>query len=421
MASGEARNSLPQPASKKTTILCKKPPKICPNPRACLYYSYYAMRRSSGGFGRTGRNPSHYPPVAQSLKFNGNTAFQTELHRRVDEYFRTSGRPQRGGWRIHLKSAIILSSFFLSYLALVFRAHNLWQGLPLALLLAFSTTAIGFCIQHDGGHRAYSERRWVNRLAASTMDLVGVSSYVWHRKHALLHHNYVNITGWDSDIDIGPAGRLTPHQQRLWFHRWQHIYLWVLYGFLVLKMQLLGDFIHIISGRIHGHRMPRPRGWSLVAFAGGKMLFCAMAFVLPFIYHPLWVALFFYAVVVLAMGAPLGAVFQLPHCVKQADFPLPDKDTGRMENPWAVHQAQVTLDFDRHSPVKTWFLGGLNFHVEHHLFPSICHVNYPGMSKIVEEACREFGVKYAEHRSFWTGLAEHYRWLRELGRPYPQP
>jgi linoleoyl-CoA desaturase len=91
-----------------------------------------------------------------------------------------------------------------------------------------------------------------------------------------------------------------------------------------------------------------------------------------------------------------------------------------MKNPWAVHQAQVTLDYDRHSRVRTWFFGGLNYHLEHHLFPSICHINYPGMSRVVEETCREFGVKYGQHRSFWTGLAEHYRWLREMGKPSPQ-
>lgn len=113
----------------------------------------------------------------------------------MDEHFRTMGRPRRGGWRIYLKSAIILSCFFLSYIALVFWAQNIWQSLFLALLLAWSTTTIGFNIQHDGGHRAFSEHRWVNRSAAMTMDLIGVSSYVWHSKHALIHHNYVNITG----------------------------------------------------------------------------------------------------------------------------------------------------------------------------------------------------------------------------------
>ena len=276
-------------------------------------------------------------------------------------------------------------------------------------------TAIGFNIQHDGGHRAFSQHLWVNRLAAMTMDMVGASSYVWHQKHAILHHNYVNITGYDPDIDLGGLGRLSPHQKWSWFYRWQHWYVWFLYGVMVIKWHLFDDFRNVISGRIYRHRMPRPKGWDLLIFIFGKIVFFILAFGLPILYHSLWAVLFFYAVVTLVMGVPLSAVFQLPHCTALADFPLPIQETNQMKNPWAVHQAQVTVGFDRQSPIKTWLLGGLNFHLEHHLFPGICHVNYPAMAKIVEETCRKLGVKYAEaeHRSFWTGLVEHYRWLKK--------
>ncbi|WP_084219095.1 fatty acid desaturase family protein [Syntrophorhabdus aromaticivorans] len=351
-----------------------------------------------------------------TLTFNNNTEFQAALRRRIDDYFRQTGRPRRGNWQIYLKAFILLSCFFFSYLALVFVATDIWEGMLFAVLLALSMTGIGFNLMHDGGHRAFSEHRWINRLAAMTLDLIGASSYVWHWKHAMFHHNYVNITGHDPDIDLGIFARFAPHQKRLPFHRWQHLYIWVLYALLVFKFHFYSDFHHVITGRIHTNRMPRPKGRDLAIFVGGKVLFVVLAFALPLRYHPLSAVLFYYAVVVLIMGLPISVVFQLPHCTGRADHPLPDA-TLAMKNPWAVHQAEVTLDFDRHSPIRTWFFGGLNFHLEHHLFPSICHINYPGMSKIVEETCREFGVKYAEHRSFWTGLREHYRWLREMGRP----
>jgi len=378
------------------------------------------MPEKQEGFERTGRNPSRYPPAVQGLKFNSNAEFHTELRRRVNEYFRTAGRPQRGGWQIYLKSGVILTFFFLSYLALVFWAQNLWQGLIAAVVLSLSMTEIGFNIMHDGGHRAFSERRWVNRLAAMTLDLIGASSSVWHWKHAMYHHNYVNIVGYDPDIDLDKFTRFAPHQKRRWFHRWQHLYVWILYAFLVAKFHLYSDFHYAVSGMIHTHPTPRPRGWNLVVFIGGKALFFTLALVLPLSRHSLPVVLFYYAVTVLIMGIPLSVVFQLPHCTGLSDFPLPDETSHTMKNPWAVHQAQVTLDYDRHSRVRTWFFGGLNYHLEHHLFPSICHINYPGMSRVVEETCREFGVKYGQHRSFWTGLAEHYRWLREMGKPSPQ-
>ncbi len=355
--------------------------------------------------------------LAETLRFNTDRTFHEKLHHAVDEYFRSTGRQKRGGWQIYIKSCVILACFFLSYLLLVFLAQNVWQGLVLAIILSSSITAIGFNIQHDGGHQSFSDHRLVNRLAAMTMDLVGASSYMWHWKHAMFHHNYVNITGYDPDIDLGGLGRLSPHQEWLWFYRWQHLYMWVLYGLLVVKWQLFDDLKNLMTGRIYRHRMPRPKGTDLLIFIAGKLSFVTLAFMIPLFYHPPGAVVFFYLVTVLTMGVPLSIVFQLPHCMERADFPLPVGDTGLMENPWAVHQARVTLDFDRYSPVRTWLLGGLNFHIEHHLFLGVCHTNYPGISKLVEEACRQAGVEYAEHSSIWAGLAEHYRWLKKMGMP----
>jgi linoleoyl-CoA desaturase len=378
------------------------------------------MGEKREGAAKTG-NPVRHGQSIPRLKFNNNLEFHAALRERVDAYFQRTGRQRRDNRQIYVKAAVLLSCFFLSYVVLVFLAANLWQGIILAALLALSMIGIGFNIMHDGGHRGFSERPWVNRLAAVTLDLIGASSYVWHWKHAMFHHNFVNITGHDPDVNLGMFARFTPHQRRLWFHRWQHLYIWVLYAFLAMKFHLYSDFHHLLFGRIHTHPIPRPKGRSLAVFLGGKALFFTLAFALPLIFHPVSVVVFYYLVVVLMMGVPLSVVFQLPHCTGLSEFPLPDEVSHELKNPWAVHQAEVTLDYDRHSRIKTWFFGGLNFHLEHHLFPSICHINYPGMSKVVEETCREFGVKYAEHRTFWTGLAEHYRWLRKMGRPAQLP
>lgn len=352
----------------------------------------------------------------RKLEFDKDTAFQSELRRRVNEYFQTTGRSKRGGWQMHVKTAIILCLFVASYVLLVFVARNLWQGLALAFVLALSTAAIGFNIQHDGGHRAYSSRRWVNRLAAWTLDLIGSSSGRWRWKHSVIHHIYVNITGYDSDIVMGLLGRFSPHQARRWWHRWQHLYLWAFYGLLAVKMQLFDDFRYVITGRLGDLRVPRPKGWELVIFIVGKSIFLAWAFVIPMLLHPVWVVLFYYAVAAVVLGNVMVLVFVIPHLVEKAAFPLPRQDTGRMEKPWAVHQALVTVDFSQGNRVLTWLVGGLNYHKEHHLLPLICHVNYPQISNIVEETCRQFDVPYNTHRTFWAGIAAHYRWLRRMGR-----
>ena len=166
-----------------------------------------------------------------------------------------------------------------------------------------------------------------------------------------------------------------------------------------------------------GHRVPRPKGWDLVTFVGGKLAFFTLAFGLPLLLHPVWVVLLMYGVAALVLGAVLAVVFQLAHCVEQAAFPLPAADTGQMASAWAAHQAETTVDFARNCPLVSWFLGGLNFQIEHHLFPRICHVNYPALAELVEGTCQEFGVPYREHASLGAGVASHFRWLRRLGLP----
>jgi linoleoyl-CoA desaturase len=349
------------------------------------------------------------------LTFNRDTGFYSELRRRVAEYFEQSGRRQRDCPEMYLKTAIILLTFIGSYIALVFVAATWWQGLGLAILLGLAMAGIGFNIEHDGGHQAYSNHQWINRLMAMTMDLLGGSSYVWHWKHDVNHHTYVNITGHDVDIELGFIGRLSPHQKHLRFHRWQHYYLWPLYGLNVIKWQLYDDFRDVILGRIGKARMPRPRRWGWVQFIGAKVTFFAMAFVIPMMLHRGWTVILFYIATVFTAGIVVSVVFQLAHCVEEAEFALPQEESSVIENTWAIHQIETTVNFARHSKVQTWLLGGLNFQVEHHLFPRICHVNYPQISKLVEETCREYGVVYRQHSTFRLGLLSHYRWLRRMG------
>ncbi|HXJ83335.1 MAG TPA: acyl-CoA desaturase [Candidatus Methylomirabilis sp.] len=353
----------------------------------------------------------------RSLKFDSDNAFQLEVRRRVDEYFRTTGRRQRDCWQMYLKTAILLVGFAVSYLLLVFVAQAWWQGLPLAILLGLFAAGIGFNIQHDGSHQAYSNSPWVNSIMARTLELIGGSSYLWRWKHVGFHHTYVNITGHDTDIDLRILARLTPHQKRLAFHRWQHLYLWPFYGFLAIKWQLLDDFLKLIRRRISNQPFPRPRGWDLVILVAGKAIFFALAFGIPLLFHSVGAVLLYYGVAGLVTGMVLSVVFQVAHCVEEAEFPVPRPSTGQIDHAWAVHQTETTVDFARHSRLVTWFVGGLNFQTEHHLFPRISHVNYRTISTLVEETCRDFGIRYREFASFQAGIASHFRWLRRMGMP----
>jgi linoleoyl-CoA desaturase len=361
--------------------------------------------------------PSRTGTGTRALTFGGDPAFQRVLRERVAAYFAETGQRPRDCWQMYTKTAILLVAFAGLYSLLVFGARTWVEGVPLAILLGLCAAGIGLNVQHDGGHRAYSSAPWVNRLMAMTLELIGGSCYLWRWKHGVFHHTYVNITGHDTDIELGSLARLAPQQQRLAFHRWQHLYLWPLYGLLTIKWQCLGDFWKLLGGRIHEHRVPRPTGWELVTFIGGKAVFFALAFGIPLRFHSLAVVLGYYVLTGLVMGFLLSVVFQVAHCVEEAEFPAPRASTGRLDHAWAVHQAETSVDFSRESRLLSWLLGGLNFQIEHHLFPRISHVHYPAIAGLVEQTCREFGVRYRAHRSFRAGIRSHFRWLRRMGMP----
>lgn len=367
------------------------------------------------------------PPTAASpqknssaLKFSRSDQFVRVLRKRVDEYFEKTGKPRRDCPQMYFKTATILAWFLAAYVTLLFFVTSWWLVVPVAIIMGVAVAAIGFNIQHDGGHKAYSERTWVNKIMALTLDLMGGSSYLWDWKHNTLHHTYPNIDGHDDDINVGYLARLTPHQKHLFFHRFQGIYLWGLYGFLAIKWHFFDDFYQLARGRIGEHKFKRPRGKDLAVFIGGKVAFFSMAFGIPMLLHPWWAVVGVYAIAAFTSGVVLSVVFQLAHCVGEADFPQPTttpEGLQRMDNEWAIHQVETTVNFARSSRVLSWFLGGLNFQIEHHLLSKICHVHYPELSKIVEEVCKEFGIQYAAHKTMWSAISSHFWWLVEMGRP----
>jgi linoleoyl-CoA desaturase len=353
------------------------------------------------------------------VTYDSSSEFQQALRARVDIYFRRTGRSSKGHWRMYMKTAIILAASVTIYALLVFAATAWWQAVPLSIGLGVAIAAIGFNIQHDGGHEAYSRLAWVNRVMAFTLDLLGASSYVWARKHNVIHHTHTNVAGHDDDIDLGPLARFSPEQRWFRHHRLQHLYMWPLYAVLVAKWHFQDDWSQLIRGRIGSHRLPRPKGWDLVQFVAGKVVWLTLIFVIPCLLHPIWVVLGCYLIAAGTAGIILGVVFQLAHVVKETHFPAPDPGTGRIATPWAIHQVQSTADFARDNRLLSWFVGGLNFQIEHHLFPRVCHVHYPRIARIVEQTCRQHGIRYHAFPTVSSAVRSHYHWLREMGKPVP--
>lgn len=312
---------------------------------------------------------------------------------------------------MYLKTAVVLCWFAMSYWLLYFRAHGSLQLVLGSISLALAMAGIGFNIQHDGSHEAYSCRHIVNRTMSFSLDLIGGSSYVWRHKHNHIHHVYTNVIGLDEDLDLGFLGRLSSLVPARQIHKYQHLYLWALYGLVALNWHFYSDFERIGRQRIGIHRLARPRFTELAIFIVGKLAFLCLMFVVPTTQRPIQSVVAIYCLVAFCLGLTLAVVFQLAHCVEPAHF-AGVHDVDNREREWCVRQVEATVNFAPSSRLLTWYLGGLNYQIEHHLFPKVCHLHYPALAPIIERVCRDFGIRYSVHTSFTSALAAHYRHLK---------
>jgi linoleoyl-CoA desaturase len=355
----------------------------------------------------------------RALEFRPDQTFRTLLNTRVQESLAARRLRTRDCPALYVKFAVMLLWVAGSYILLVFGDFSAGQALLLAISLGLGVTGLTFNVAHDAGHGAVSRHRVVNQIALSSLDLLGASSYVWVQRHNVIHHRYANIHEYDCDIDQWPLGRLSPHQRHLWFHRFQHIYLWPLYGLYTMQLQFVEDFRAVLSGRLGSLTMHRPTGVELARFLVGKVAFFSLAFALPASRHPVGAVIALYFLAFYINGLCFTIVSQLSHLVSETETPRPRGD--RLDVDWSVHQLLASCDFSQRNRVLSWYLGGLNFQVEHHLFPYICHVQYSRVAPIVRNVCRELGLPYNVHVNLLDGLRSHYRYLQRLAQPPQLP
>lgn len=356
-------------------------------------------------------------PRLPRLRFSRDGRFHSALKNRVNAHFDATGRARWGDGAMHAKTAVILGWFAASYaLLLRFGDASGWLAAGLVVSLALATAGIGFSVMHDANHGAYARSSGVNRAWGLALDFVGASSYLWRFKHNFQHHPYANIDGMDADIDAGPFLRLAASQRLRRLHRWQHIYGWLLYGVLAVKWWFADDVVDVVRGRIGRLPFPRPRGGELAALFAGKAVFVTWALVIPaLVFRSAWVVALF-LLGAFTLGVVLSTVFQLAHTVPGAEFHAVASGDRRMPTGFAEHQVRATVDFAPSNRLLGWYVGGLNFQIEHHLFPDVCHVHYPALAGIVEAACRAHGIPYRTAPTLRAAIAAHYRFLRALGR-----
>lgn len=343
--------------------------------------------------------------------------FYKEIQKRVNTYFKETGKSKKGDVRLYIKTFVLAGAFLAGYLFLTVGTPAFSIAWMVWIMLGVLTAGIGFNIMHDGAHGSYSKRNWINELAAHSANFVGASVLFWKTKHNVVHHTYTNIDGLDDDIETGGLLRMAPSQAYKRIHRFQHRYFPLIYAMLFIYWVIWTDYEKYFSQKVGTVPMQPMTFWQHFGFWAWKLFHVGAFFVLPIIQLGFFPWLAGFAMMVVAAGVTLAMVFQLAHVVEETHF-ADMRHESTFESPveWAIHQVKTTANFATNSRFITWFLGGLNFQIEHHLFPKISHVHYPDISKIVREVCDEFQLTYNDLGSFASAVQSHVRQLKNLGQ-----
>lgn len=341
-------------------------------------------------------------------------SFHTELKKRISDYFEQVGKSTTGNYSLWLKAILLVISFLFVYIHLVFFTPVTWVAILECLILGGLTAAIGFNVMHDGAHGSFSRYKWVNDLAALSVNFLGANNFMWKTKHNVIHHAYTNIDGVDDDIEARPLLRLCETQKYYKIHRYQHLYFWAAYSLLYIWWVFVTDYKKYFLKRIGPVPLKKMTAMDHISFWSFKALHAFLFIALPIYLLGFTSWLIGFLIFGLFAGFVLSIVFQLAHTVEHTHFPAANPETGKMEDEWAVHQLKTTANFATKSKLISWWVGGLNFQIEHHLFPKISHVHYPAISKIIKKACADFNIPYIEYPKMRMAVASHVSYLKHL-------
>lgn len=358
---------------------------------------------------------------SKSIQFTRthNEEFYKVLRQRVNTYFKSNNISRHANANMVIKTIVMLALYMGPFALILTVVESTWLTLVLWGLMGFGMAGLGLSVMHDANHGTYSKNEKVNKWVGYVMFLLGGSDVNWRIQHNVLHHTYTNVTGMDEDINPGVIMRFSPHEKRRKLHRYQHMYAWFFYGLMTLMWFISKDYKQAI--RYHRKDLIKTQKTTFAKHMAtliiAKAAYFALFILLPIwiTTAPIWVTIVGFIIMNYVSGLTLAAIFQPAHVVPTSDFPMPD-ESGNIDADWAVNQLYNTANFAPGARLFSWYVGGLNYQVEHHLFPNICHVHYRKISQIVEQTAKEYNLPYYSYKTFYEALAEHTRMLRNLGR-----
>lgn len=350
-----------------------------------------------------------------------NDSFYRTVKRRVDDYFRQTGKSRLADGAVLFKAIVFGGLIVASYTLILTHPFPLWTLLPLAFVFGTAALLLAINIGHDAAHHVLLRSAFWNDVAQGiSFSLLGVSAYLWRMRHTKSHHLFPNVNGCDIDIDENPFLRLSPNQPWRWHFQFQYLYAPFAYIFVALHTILWQDVVYLFKRRLANMTDIRHPPQQYAIFILSKLFYFSIVLVVPMLVLPLpwWQVLLGY----LSMKAVASLVFVFlligTHFSDVADFPSVTA-SGSLGRTWAEHNLATACDWAPHSRVAHFFVGGVNAHASHHLFPGVSHTHYRVIARIIEETTPAFGVRY--NKLSLVGIVRaHFRFLRQMGRrPLP--
>jgi linoleoyl-CoA desaturase len=347
-----------------------------------------------------------------------NIDFYKTLQSRVRDYFKEKNISRYANTNMKIKTIFMILWYIIPFVLILTYLTNPWLIFLMWFLMGFGMAGIGLSIMHDANHGAYSKNNFVNKSLGALIKFLGGSDTNWKIQHNVLHHTYTNVTGIDEDIDPGIIMRFSPYAKRLKIHKFQHIYAWFFYGLMTIMWCTIKDYKQ--ANRYQKLDLMKTQNTTyarlLTDIIISKILYFSIFLALPIYFSPIpwWGTLLCFLMMHFIAGLSLGMIFQPAHVIPSSNYPMPD-DSGNIDADWAVSQLYNTANFAPGARFFSWYVGGLNYQVEHHLFPNICHVHYRKISKIVHDTAKEYNLPYFSQKTFWDALVEHAKMLKNLG------
>jgi len=358
--------------------------------------------------------------IAAVPKFNrqSDKEFAQKLRQRISAYFDEKQISRNGDYRVVIKSLTMFALYFGPFVVILTQELVLWQYLIASLIMGVGVAGIGLAVMHDANHGSLSKYSWLNKLLGYSLNVIGGNSLSWRIQHNVLHHSFTNVKGLDEDLEAGKIMRFTPHEPWKERHRYQYIYAWLLYSLMTFSWVAVKDFSRITKYKNLGLLEAQGESYfrAMFTIAISKIFYLSYLIALPlFLGYNVWVVLSGFVLMHLVGGLLLAMIFQPAHVMEEHTFV--DEGVDQLAGCYESHQLATTTNFGGNNPLLTWYCGGLNFQIEHHMFPSICHIHYPALSKIVKATAEEYGLTYRSIPTFGGALAVHQRTMKKLSSP----